>query len=225
MSILFIQSWIILLQRKAMFFNIHFQSIIGYKKLSDAELAIRSGNQTPIGLFENTLEFASSHHQISTSQLIYNNNIMETQTFLDYIKTPNNGSFRSPKIRSDKVNTLNLSYIEELELLIQTDEEQLNSRIKPKQYDIQKAQKIFFSSQELKFIQQHNHYLIRRVYGLNETPKLRVSNNIEIVSHDFVDELNIFSRKIKHTGLNLNSMKVHINPNYKTLNFDNEIIL
>jgi len=86
-------------------------------------------------------------------------------------------------------------------------------------------QKIFFSSQELKFIQQNNNYLIHRVYGLNETPKLRICNNIETISHDFVNELNTFSTKVKQIGLNLNSMKVSISPSYQTLNFNNEITL
>ncbi|HIP13081.1 MAG TPA: DUF3883 domain-containing protein [Arcobacter sp.] len=211
----------------------------------------------------------------------------------DTIKTTSSSFPKVINFLNTKVNTLNFSYIEELELLAQTHQEELKHRIKPKRYDIEKAQKLFqkigkkgeelvnehlaklkvanqiknfiwvnksnesgfpydfeitnnsnqliysdakstsykfeqkiiFSFQELKFIQQNNNYLIHRVYGLNETPKLRICNNIETISHDFVNELNTFSTKVKQTGLNLNSMKVSINPNYKTLKFENEIIL
>lgn len=353
-----------------MFYNLHSDAIIGYKKLSDAELGMSSGNQTHIGLFENTLKFASSEHQISTSQLIYHNKLIETETYLNYIKNPN-GSFRSPKIRSaelgskstvrvireiaiqqaninwylmwfglenenlifllieenssdyhylfnllgnlnkghieqtdiafnasiqflnNKVNNLNFNYFQELEIFAQTNEYQNIKKINPKRYDIEKAQKLFqkigrngeelvnqyleqekykkniksftwvnktsesgfpfdfeikdtqnntiysdakstsykfeqkiiFSSQELKFIQQNNNYLIHRVFNLNETPKLQICNNISDISYDFVNNLKKFNQDIAQSELQVNSMKVSIKPTSKLLHFSQEISL
>jgi len=104
-----------------MFYNLHRDAIIGYKKLSEADLGISTGNQTHIGLFENTFEFISSYHQLSTSQLIYNNSIIETETFLDYIQRPD-GSFRSPKIRSSDIGSQStVRTIREITLANQND--------------------------------------------------------------------------------------------------------
>jgi len=87
-----------------MFFNLHPKSIIGYKKLSNSDLGLSSGKQTHIGLFENTLNFLTCHTQVSTSQLIYKDIVIETESFLDYIQNTD-GSFRSPKIRSSTKGT------------------------------------------------------------------------------------------------------------------------
>ncbi|CAA6812378.1 MAG: DUF3883 domain-containing protein [uncultured Sulfurovum sp.] len=361
-----------------MFFNLHHNAIIGYKLLSNADLGISSGNTTHIGLLSNSLNFISKYHQETSSQLIYNETVIEVIAFLDYIENPD-GSFRSPKIRSastaeliqyptktsvvrkireivstesptqwfllwfaldneelvfllirknssdyheitdiigqfkrndtiqkdnlsftktlnflnTKVNQLNFSYIQELELLVQANKENITSRKYPRRYDIDKAQKLFqeigkkgeelvniylekekynnqiknfnwvnknnesgfpfdfeitdnngsiiysdakstsykfeqkmvFSSQELKFIQQNNNYLIHRVFNLNERPKLRICRNIETVSHDFVKNLNNFNQNIKRGGLTLNSTKVSIPPTHNLLRFNNEITL
>ena len=353
-----------------MFFNLHRNAIIGYKKLSNSDLGTSTGNTTHIGLFENTLEFASSHHQISSSQLIYNNEIRETQTFLNYIENPD-GTFRSPKIRSsdigrnstvrtireitainqninwyllwfglenedltfllieenssdylfisnlfgdltrgniqqdnpnfnailellnNKVNNLNFNYLQELELFSQTNEDSVIKKINPKRYDIIKAQKLFqkigrvgeelvniylekeksnnhiknftwvnkstesgfpfdfeitnndksiiysdakstsykfeqkiiFSSQELKFIHHNPNYYIHRVFDLNTSPKLKICNNIETISHSFVKNLNEFNAKIELDYLKNNGMKISLKPTHPLLNFEQQVNL
>lgn len=360
-----------------MFFKLHPQSIIGYKKLSDADLGISpTSHQTHIGLYGDTLDFITNYYQESSAQLIYNNQTQEVLSLLDPITNPN-GSFRSPKIklgeinflqelgltsvtrkirdiaqlqpltnwyliwfgleneelvfflieegstdyfqvidiltnlhsgriqRTDssfiplirllhsKINNLNFNYFQELELFAQTDETAITKRIKPRRYDIIKAQKLFqqigrtgeelvnnylekeksyghiknfqwvnkstesgfpfdfeitdsqnkfiysdakstsyrfkqtmiFSSQELKFIQQNNNYLIHRVFDLNKNPKLRVCNNIEILSHTFVQNLNTFNTNIENNGLKLNGMKISVNPTLPQLNFDTTVTL
>ncbi len=360
-----------------MFFNLHDNAVIGYKKLSDADLGrSQTSNQTHIGLYEETLNFITNYQQESSAQLIYESKIYETISLLDPIRTPN-GTFRSPKIRmgtlnelqdkkldslgkairdiasfentnswyilwfgleneelvfilfqegstdynyfiqfldnlnrgtltrnspifekiifylNTKINTLNFSYISELEILAQTQEFNLLHRINPKRYDIEKAQKLFqkigkegealvneflekekiaktiknfiwvnknsesgfpfdfeiinnnnqkiysdakstsykfeqkmiFSSQELKFIQENNNYLIHRVYDLNGEPKLRVCNNIKNISHNFVKNLNNFNQAIENNGLKVNNMKISVPPVLDSLNFNSEIIL
>jgi hypothetical protein len=209
-----------------------------------------------------------------------------------YIK-PNTISFsRVVSFIAQKVNYLNSSYLEELELLSQGSNA-ISTRKKPRRYDIEKAQqlfqkmgrdgeelvnnylekekfynniqnfnwvnknsesglpfdfeiinnngkliysdakstsykfeqKIFFSSQELQFIYQNSNYLIHRVFNLREEPKLKICNNIESVSHNFIKELNIFSQKINQNGLLFNSMKISINPALASLRFNNEVEL
>jgi len=362
-----------------MFYNLHKDTSIGYKLLSDSDLGRGGSHQTHIGLLEGTLNFIPNYHQEASAQLIYNNEIIEVIDFLDPIRRPDN-SIRSPKIRSgtkkelkkykdgitstvnairnisqkypnnnwylfwfalddkelifilirensisyndvklifgnlttrntitksnpsfsiainyftSKVNNLNILYLEQLELYTQTNENTKLSRIKPKRYDIEKAQKlfqaigkkgeelvnhylekekyngeiqgfnwvnkdsesgfpfdfeitdnrgqlvysdvkstsyrfeqkIFFSSQELKFIQQNNNYLIHRVFDLNNYPKLRICDNIETLSHGFVKNLNVFNTNIENDGLKLNGMQISVNPDLPLLNFNTTIIL
>jgi len=352
-----------------MFYNLHRDAIIGYKKLSQADLGISSGNQTHIGLFENTLEFISSHHQLSTSQLIYNNDIIETETFLDYIQRPD-GSFRSPKIRSSsinsqstvrtireissqnqntnwylmwfglenedlifllieensldfnyflnllddltrgyiqqshplfsqiiqflntKVNNLNFNYFQELELFAQTNERDIINKKSPKKYDIEKAQALFqkigkegeelvnehllrkksigeiknfqwmnknsesglpfdfeiihnnghliysdakstsykfeqkmiFSSQELRFINENKNYMVHRVFNLNNTPELATCENIANITNNFIDNYIKFKNNLKSDDIYINSMKISVPPTNNLLSFKKEVI-
>lgn len=211
----------------------------------------------------------------------------------DTIQKDNPSFNKTLNFLNTKVNKLNFSYVQELELLAQTNEKNTRSRKYPRKYDIDKAQKLFqkigkegealvnihlekekynnqirnfnwvnknresgfpfdfeitdnngdtiysdakstsykfeqkmvFSSQELKFIQQNNNYLIHRVFNLNEEPKLRVCNNIETISHGFVNHLNKFDQDIKRDGLALNGVKVSIPPTHNALSFNNEITL
>jgi len=84
-----------------MFYKLHKETNIGYKKITDAELGLTDGGTTHIGLLQNTLEFIPNYHQESPAQLIYDNNIIEVIDFLDPIENPD-GSLRSPKIRTGK---------------------------------------------------------------------------------------------------------------------------
>jgi len=57
-----------------MFYNLHRDAIIGYKKLSDADLGIsNTSHQTHIGLYGDTLNFISNYYQESSAQLIFDN--------------------------------------------------------------------------------------------------------------------------------------------------------
>jgi hypothetical protein len=79
--------------------QVHRDSAIGIKKLSEADLGISlTSNQTHIGLFDGTLSFLSEEHQTISSQLIYQSSVFDLLSLLDYIKNPD-GSYRSPKIR------------------------------------------------------------------------------------------------------------------------------
>jgi len=57
------------------------------------------------------------------------------------------------------------------------------------------------------------------------SPKLKVCNNIEAISHNFVKNLNEFNAKIELEHLKNNGMKISLNPTHPLLNFNNEIIL
>tara|TARA_B110000114_G_C15073473_1_gene390714 strand:- start:227 stop:1330 length:1104 start_codon:yes stop_codon:yes gene_type:complete len=79
--------------------QVNIESTIGIKRLSEADLGTSAtSNQTHIGLFDGTLNFIEVEHQIISSQLIYNNQVTELLSLLDFIENPD-GSFRSPKIR------------------------------------------------------------------------------------------------------------------------------
>ena len=362
-----------------MFFNLHSQTKIGYKLLTDADLGRGTSHQTHIGLFENTLDFITNFQQQSFAQFIYNDSLKELLSFLDPIQNPD-GTFRSPKIRSasesdlniagtrlnsivreireivkreenndwylfwfgldnedlvfllvkkdsqnyvdivniigelnnrgvierdnanftqiinflnEKVNDLNIDYEEELEVVAQTGEVSTEKRINPRAYDIEKAKTIFkeigkkgeelvnnyleklkerneisdfiwmnknkesgmpydfeiinndgavfftdvkstsykfeqkmvFSSQEFKFINQNENYLIHRVFNLKELPKLKVCNNVKNISSKFVPNLNSFTSNVGSYGLKINSVKVEVPPTIEHLVFDNEISL
>lgn len=108
------------------------RSTIGIKRLSPADLGTSStSNQTHIGLLEGTLNFIEAEHQIISSLLIYNNQITELLSFLDFIEN-SDGSFRSPKIRKGKdselvINGLNInSVVREIRQIVNINESPLN---------------------------------------------------------------------------------------------------
>jgi len=82
-----------------MFYNLHKDAIIGYKKLSEADLGTNpKGNQTHIGLYSDTLQFINNFYQEASAQVIYKSNIYESVSLINPIHTPS-GSLRSPKMR------------------------------------------------------------------------------------------------------------------------------
>lgn len=86
--------------------SVHAESIIGIKKLSDADLGKSyTSNQTHIGLFSSTLTFLKTEHHIISSQLIYEDQVYDLLSLLDYIENPD-GTFRSPKIRTGNESEL-----------------------------------------------------------------------------------------------------------------------
>ena len=91
--------------------QIHPDSSIGLKKLTDADLGIGTSHQTHIGLFGETFNFIDDNHESISSQLIYSNNSYEVLAFFDYIKNPD-GTYRSPKIRKGSERELIVDGVE-----------------------------------------------------------------------------------------------------------------
>ena len=83
-----------------MFFELHPEKVIGYKKLSQADLGTgETSHQTHIGLSEHALLFlAETGAVVEDSILVYNNHVKYLDTYFDKIAVPG-GGFRSPKIR------------------------------------------------------------------------------------------------------------------------------
>lgn len=82
-----------------MFFTLHSEHKIGYKKLSEADLGLSpDSHQTHIGLYErkNMLSFLKNE-DTTTAILIYNNYFDVLKCNFERIQNPD-GSFRSPKI-------------------------------------------------------------------------------------------------------------------------------
>lgn len=92
-----------------MFFELHDEKKIGYKRLSHADLG-RSykGNQTHIGLSGEVLTFLSDRDEVGEDSIfIYNDNFTFIDAYFDRIENPD-GSFRSPKIRKGDRNAVSI---------------------------------------------------------------------------------------------------------------------
>lgn len=81
-----------------MFFKLHQEGKIGYKKLSEADLGLGTSHQTHIGLFGDIFTFLSDREVEEEAFLIYNDTIDIVDCYFDRIENPD-GTFRSPKIR------------------------------------------------------------------------------------------------------------------------------
>jgi|SRR5690554_575046 len=90
-----------------MFFNLHEEKKIGFKKLSDADLGLGASHQTHIGLYGDTFTFLHDKEVETNSYLIYNNNIDVVDCYFDRIQNKD-GSFRSPKIRKGERNAVSV---------------------------------------------------------------------------------------------------------------------
>jgi len=84
-----------------MFFNLHEEHKIGFKKLSQADLgANETSHQTHIGLYENILDFLPNKGDcVQTAMLIYDEYCDIVSCRFNRILTPQ-GTYRSPKIKS-----------------------------------------------------------------------------------------------------------------------------
>lgn len=90
-----------------MFFKLHSENIIGYKKLSDADLGRGTSHQTHIGLYGNILTFLSDQRVEEEAMFIYDNECSMVDCYFDRIETPD-GSFRSSKIRKGDRNAVSV---------------------------------------------------------------------------------------------------------------------
>lgn len=84
-----------------MFFELHDEKQIGYKKLSSADLgSTTTSHQTHIGLSESVLTFLSDRDTLSENSIfIFEDKFVYIDAYFDRIENPD-GSFRSPKIRT-----------------------------------------------------------------------------------------------------------------------------
>ena len=83
-----------------MFFELHDEKKIGYKKLSAADLGTSpTSHQTHIGLAESVLTFLSDRDIVSEDSIfIYEDKFEYIDAYFDRIENPD-GTYRSPKIR------------------------------------------------------------------------------------------------------------------------------
>lgn len=93
-----------------MFFELHNENRIGYKKLTDADLGrSKTSHQTHIGLFDDVLTFMPNRSSIDIldALLIYNDELISLPVSFDRIQNPN-GTFRSPKIKTGGRNAVSV---------------------------------------------------------------------------------------------------------------------
>jgi len=81
-----------------MFFKLHSEHKIGYKRLSPADLGKGTSHQTHIGLYGDVLNFLPSTDVVQTAMLICDDYCDIIDCYFDRIENPD-GTFRSPKIR------------------------------------------------------------------------------------------------------------------------------
>lgn len=81
-----------------MFFKLHSERRIGFKKLSLADLGLGTSHQTHIGLYGDIFTYLHDSEVEEKALLVYNNIIDSVDCYFDRIENPN-GTFRSPKIR------------------------------------------------------------------------------------------------------------------------------
>lgn len=82
---------------------------------------------------------------------------------------------------------------------------------------------MFFSSNELKFINDNNNYLIHRIYNMKDKASLKISKNISKVTDDFVKQYSNCQENLAKNGLKLNSVKIEIPPELEILSFEDEL--
>lgn len=92
-----------------MFFKLHSEGKIGYKKLSKADLGITTGtsHQTHIGLYGDILTFLYNREVEQQAMFVFENNCDFLDCFFDRIES-SDGSFRSPKIRKGDKNVVSV---------------------------------------------------------------------------------------------------------------------
>jgi len=90
-----------------MFFKLHKEGKIGYKKLTNADLGRGTSHQTHIGLYGDIFTFLNDSEVEEQSMLIYNNNADLVDCYFDRIENPD-GTFRSPKIRKGDKNAVSV---------------------------------------------------------------------------------------------------------------------
>ncbi len=89
------------------FFELHEENIIGYKRLSDADIGLNTGKQTHIGLLDGVLTFLTDSTIEESSILIYEKNCQILDVYFDRI-TRADGTVECPKIRKGGRNVVSM---------------------------------------------------------------------------------------------------------------------
>lgn len=83
-----------------MFFKLHKEGKIGYKKLTSPDLGLKgSSHQSHIGLYDDILTFLPNQNFEDLGMLIYNNNVETLGFSFGRIQNPD-GTFRSPNLKT-----------------------------------------------------------------------------------------------------------------------------
>lgn len=89
-----------------------------------------------------------------------------------------------------------------------------------------KNRPIYLSANELDCINQNkSSYLIHRLYSIDNNPKLKICNNIHVVSDLFIPSYNSLTKYTSSKGLSLSGIKVAVPTDLEMLNFGREIPL
>ena len=92
-----------------MFFKLHKENKIGYKKLSKADLGLNStSHQTHIGLFNDVLTFLPNSIEVDDAMLIFNGHVEYLPVAFDRIENKDH-TFRSPKIRQGELGAITIT--------------------------------------------------------------------------------------------------------------------
>ncbi|QED22987.1 protein NO VEIN domain-containing protein [Candidatus Deianiraea vastatrix] len=91
------------------FFEIHSESKVAYKELSNADLGLGTSHQTHIGLYDDTLTFLDNTEE-KQAIFIFQNNADILDMYFDRISNPD-GTFRSPKIKTGGRNSVSVTSV------------------------------------------------------------------------------------------------------------------
>lgn len=108
--------------------------------------------------------------------------------------------------------------------IVQTTGKIVYSDVKTTSYTFQ--QKMIFSNQELRFINQNSDYHVFRVYDLNEEiPTMKICENINMLSKKLIINIDSFERELLLSEVSIKELKLAISPSNRTLLFSERILL
>jgi hypothetical protein len=91
-----------------MFFKLHSEGKIGYKKLTSPDLGLQnSSHQSHIGLYDDILTFLPNQNFEDLGMFIYNNNVETLSFTFGRIQNPD-GTFRSPNLKTGGRDTVSV---------------------------------------------------------------------------------------------------------------------
>ncbi|MGB0929133.1 MAG: protein NO VEIN domain-containing protein [Chitinophagales bacterium] len=110
--------------------------------------------------------------------------------------------------------------------IIRNDNTLIFSDAKSTNHPFEKHNPIYLSTEELTFIHDNKgKYLIHRLYSINSTPKLKICDNIHLISDIFLPNYELLNTSLNKQGLLAKGLKLAVPTNLEILNFGNEIVL